>query len=371
VRSPRPSARGVALVGSVLALLAAGCADEHADGAAVNPAAPGEPWPTLAEWGLFADTARQLPSPRVVRYEVISELFSDYAAKHRFIWTPEGTVIGYSDVERWALPVGSIVVKTFSLPLDARDAAAGERLLETRLLVREPDGWVPHVYVYDGDDPDPRKARRRVAGAILPVEWVDAAGVTRTNGYVVPTADECLECHRALRDTEVLGLWTRQLHRDAADEPGVNQVDRLHAVLGFDREPTPSAGRPALPDPFGDGSVSDRARAYLDANCAHCHAPGGDAAQKELFLGWDHTDPATGSPVDWGVCKVPTSAGGGTCGLIYDVVPGDPDRSVLHCRVASDDPTIQMPPLGRRLVHDEGVALLRAWIAGMEPGSCE
>ena len=117
-------------------------------------------------------------------------------------------------------------------------------------------------------------------------------------------------------------------------------------------------------------SVSDRARAYLDANCAHCHAPWGSVADKALYLDWPNTDPDEVNPTSFGVCKLPTSAGGATCERIYDVVPGEPDESVLMCRVESDDPTVVMPPLGRALVHTEGVMLLRAWIEGMTYEDC-
>ena len=71
-----------------------------------------------------------------------------------------------------------------------------------------------------------------------------------------------------------------------------------------------------------------------------------------------------------GVCKPPVAAGGGAGDLQYGIVPGDPDNSILHYRVASTKPDEMMPELGRSLVHEEGVALLREWI-GTLPGSCD
>ena len=59
------------------------------------------------------------------------------------------------------------------------------------------------------------------------------------------------------------------------------------------------------------------------------------------------------------------AAGIGSGGLAFDIVPGQPDKSILVFRIASTHPGIMMPELGKRLVHDEGVALIREWIAAM------
>jgi len=50
-------------------------------------------------------------------------------------------------------------------------------------------------------------------------------------------------------------------------------------------------------------------------------------------------------------------------------VPGDPDASILVYRMETGDPAAAMPELGRALVHEEGVALIREWIAAMR-GEC-
>lgn len=369
----RQLAGGAALALALAATVAGACGDDGGSGAPteVNPAPEGKPWATLAEWGIFADAATQTPNARVVRYDVMSPLFSDYAWKHRFLWVPEGTTVGYTATGPWELPVGAIVVKTFALPVDARDPSKGEQLLETRLLVHESGGWAAHTYVYAAGDPDPAHAKRTVAGAIRAVSWVDEDGATRTNDYTVPNTNECTDCHGTAPNTHLLGVRSRQLNHDAVyDGVSENQIDRVGEVLGFASAPPPAAERPTMPDPFGDAPLVDRARAYLDANCAHCHSAEGAVNQKALFFDWEHSDPASATPLDIGICKVPTSAGGATCERIYDIVPGAPDESILMCRVESDEPKVIMPPLGRRLVHDEGAALLREWIAAMPADDC-
>lgn len=71
-----------------------------------------------------------------------------------------------------------------------------------------------------------------------------------------------------------------------------------------------------------------------------------------------------------GICKRPPAAGGGSCGLTFDVVPGHPELSVLACRVASSDPAVKMPELPQQLVHAEGLDLLRDWISNLPAASC-
>ncbi len=75
-------------------------------------------------------------------------------------------------------------------------------------------------------------------------------------------------------------------------------------------------------------------------------------------------------PMRMGLCKVPVSAGQGSGDLLFDVVQGKPEESILVHRMESTTPKIMMPELGRTIVHKEAVALIRDWIASL-PGSCK
>ena len=112
-------------------------------------------------------------------------------------------------------------------------------------------------------------------------------------------------------------------------------------------------------------ALDQRARAYLDINCGHCHSKTGPADTSGLFLDASVTD-----PIRWGRCKTPVAAGQGTGGNLFSVVPGSPDDSILIYRMVSLDPGAMMPELGRSLVHAEGVALVRDWISTL-PGACD
>ena len=127
-------------------------------------------------------------------------------------------------------------------------------------------------------------------------------------------------------------------------------------------------GAPALarlqPYPKWDdsrtGSLDDRARQYMKVNCGHCHAPQGSASKSGLFL--DGTAKGTAA---LGIGKRPVAAGRASGDLDFIIAPGQPDQSILIKRMESTDPGIAMPELGRSTVHEEGVELLRQWIAAM------
>jgi uncharacterized repeat protein (TIGR03806 family) len=339
----------------------------------------GMPFDTLAEWHLFSDPLHQTPADRVIPYEVISPLFSDYATKFRFLYMPKGVTINYTDTGAWDFPVGTVLVKTFAYRADSRDPSSALRLLETRLLWREPDGWSVHTYVWDDAQ---KTATRNVAGPIIPSDFIDPSGQMVHNDYAVPNTAQCKECHSTGNTPSMsgqangvvtpLGLKTRQLNREH-DYGGTigkaNQIDHF-ASLGFFSAPPPGASaRPSLVDPMGTSDVSTRVRSYWDGNCSHCHSKGGFASSSALLLDFPSTDPASNPPANWGICKMPTSDPF-PCGNVNDVVPGNPDASIMVCRVGTTNAKYKMPLLGGNLVDAQGVELIKAWISSLTPATC-
>jgi hypothetical protein len=67
---------------------------------------------------------------------------------------------------------------------------------------------------------------------------------------------------------------------------------------------------------------------------------------------------------------VPVAAGPGAGGRRYDIVPGKPEESIMTFRIASTDTAIKMPEMPVTLVDLQGVELISAWIAAMEPLDC-
>jgi len=334
---------------------------------------PSETPDLLSAWNLFDDLEKLVPIERVVPYDMRSPLFTDYAAKRRFIYLPKGKTITYTDVGAWQFPVGSILIKHFSYPLDEAKPEAGERSIETRLLIHREEGWDPEVYVWNAEQTD---AKRDVTGEVISVTRKAPDGMATTFDYGVPSRSECRKCHgttpaiEGAQPTRTLGPMTGQLNMDHDYGKGpVNQIDHFAALGFFDRAPPALKDRLSFPLPTDTAvPVSERARAYLQANCAHCHGERGEVFDKQLSFDWVSTAPGA-DPFKWGVCKQPTSAGNAECTSTLDIVPGDPDNSLLVCRMESLGKG-KMAPLGRNLVHKEGVALIREWIAGLTLPSC-
>ncbi len=310
----------------------------------------------LSDYGLFDDIATQTPAEGVIPYDLNTPLFSDYTTKQRFFAVPDGEAMTWADPGAFAVPTGTIVIKTFSYLADRRAPAGDRRLLETRLLVKQESGWTGASYIY-GDATD--DAELAVAGDTLAASWIHDDGAERTNDYVVPNKNQCKNCHADHDDTiDLLGPKARHINRDG-------QLEDLVARGVLAGAPDPAMW-PRAPDAFDAqaGTLDERARAWLDINCAHCHNPRGAARTSGLYLDLAQTD-----PVDFGVCKPPVAAGRGSGGRLFGIVPGKPDESILMFRLESTEADVKMPELGRNLVDAEGVALMREWIAAM-PGAC-
>ena len=189
----------------------------------------------------------------------------------------------------------------------------------------------------------------------------DASGQQRTQTWYYPSRKDCLVCHNS--DTPgVLGPKTRQMNRDLRFPDGMteNQLrrwNRLELLSPAPREPD-IAAFPTLARPDdASRSIEDRARSYLDANCAQCHRPGGTVANFDARYDTPRSEQRLiDGPVliDEGVDRARV------------ISPHDPWRSILLLRVDTND-DFRMPPLARETIDTQGVALLRAWIESL-PG---
>lgn len=94
---------------------------------------------TLSQTGAFSDVKTLSPAAGLTPYDVNSPLWSDRAAKSRWIALPANSAIGFKPTGSWEFPDGTVFVKHFELPLDERDPKKVRRL-ETRLLVRDDKG---------------------------------------------------------------------------------------------------------------------------------------------------------------------------------------------------------------------------------------
>jgi uncharacterized repeat protein (TIGR03806 family) len=339
-----------------------GAVDFPAPASTASPASDDdwEPPEKLSAYRLFRDAARQEPARGVLPYDVNTPLFSDYTLKYRFVTLRGGAPARYHPSGVFEFPVGTILVKTFAMPNDIRDPAKGRRLIETRLLVRRPGGWIGLPYVWNDDATE---ATLEGIGGTRDLRWVHKDGRERRLRYIIPSKNQCMSCHENQRVMLPIGTKARHLNREYSYSDGrENQLVRWRKAGLLQGGPPPRKA-PRLPvwDDPKTGPLDRRARAYLEVNCAHCHNPDGPARNAGLDLRFSQADPAK-----WGVGKPPVAAGRGTGGRAADIVAGKPDDSILLYRMQSTDPGVMMPELPRRLVDDEGVALIRQWIAKMK-----
>mgnify|MGYP000359392725 CR=1 FL=1 len=324
------------------------------------------PFETLSDYNFFRGPLRdQVPNEGVIGFTVASPLWADAAQKGRFFVIPEGTAIGFTEQGAWEFPEGTVFIKSFFFDQD-RGVAGDLRIVETRLLVLQPDGeWQGYVYLWNEAQTEAERSR---AGGDIELDYLDAQGRPQSQLYLVPDQNLCETCHRHDDRTVILGPTTRQMNTrwsmDGTDE--VNQIDWLAANGFFEGEVPPSGQLPALVDPASDAPLDARARSYLHGNCAHCHRPSGLADGTGLRLSvW------VDNPVEYGVCKLPGALAPAAGGVRYDIWPGDPERSFLPYRMASEDPSVKMPEVPTLLSDAFGVALIEAWIAELPGEPCE
>lgn len=334
-------------------------------GTGVNVDVSIEPCAKLSSYRIFkGPLLAHEPNDGVVAYDLNTPLFSDYAEKRRFIYVPAGKSAKYDDEKAFDFPVGTVITKTFAFPKDLRAPGKDLNVVETRLLMRRADGWVGLPYIWNAEQTEAELVK---PGKDVAMSLTATDGTQQSFTYHVPNSNECKKCHQDLDGMAPIGPKARSMNRDHAyGGKTVNQLDHL-AALGMLSGAPASADAPKLAvwnDP-DTGTLEQRARAYLDVNCSHCHSPRGPARTSGLFLSSLVTNPS-----EYGVCKPPVAAAQGTGGFQYSIVPGNPDTSIMVFRLSSTEAGKMMPELGRALVHNEGVNLVREWIASMPATDC-
>jgi len=313
--------------------------------APVTPPPSNDPPALLSQTGLFASTATLTPSSAMTPYEVNAPFWSDNAIKSRWIALPVGTTMGFDAESAWTFPVGMRLVKHFEM-----DLADGSRTrLETRVIERTADGWRGYTYRWRSDQLD---ADLLTEGATTQLQVIDDGQVV-SQTYEFPSSTECLSCHTSAAGY-ALGVTTDQLNGRATQGAAV----ALNQLRYFDAQGYFSSGVAApyhydkLPDPYEDrASIEDRARAYLNTNCAQCHRPGGPTPvnmdlRYDTALEQTQTVGVEGTDSDLAP---------------YRIAPGSKEDSLIwqRMRVLDDQ---RMPPLGSHVVDDQGVDVIGRWI---------
>jgi glucose/arabinose dehydrogenase len=358
----------------------------------------------LSESGLFKSVKGHVMQDGMIPYSVNAVLWSDGAAKQRWLHLPPGGKIEFTTWRGWNFPDLTTIVKSFYIEPEEGNPAS-RRWIETRFLTKQDGEWFGYSYAWNEEQTE---------AALVDAKGMDrefrmaAAGAKRTLNWHYPSRTECMVCHsraanyvlgltelqfnkehdyggvrdQQLRVLEHLGVvqvnyWedVRNRLRDDAkarglsDEEANRHVDKLTATR--DQRPPVTATSMLsfapehyrkLVDPYdAKQDLTLRARSYLHSNCSQCHVEaGGGNAQMEL----EFTTPLDKTRLI-NVKPVHDSFGLKNSAL---VVPGHPERSVLLQRINHRDRG-QMPPLATRVVDQQSVRMLEEWIRRMEPAA--
>lgn len=305
---------------------------------------------TLSQSGLFVDLRDLRPVAGMVPYDLNVAFWSDGAQKRRWMLLPPGGKVHFSKESEWTFPLGTVFVKHFEMP---GDSCHLPRRLETRVLVYLGKAQVVggcYRWRTDGSDADLVNEPRQD-------QVIFASAPQKKQTWYFPGRADCIVCHTPASGG-VLGVNTRQLNRALGS--GANQLVEWQRAGFFEKDTSPIDPKrvPGLARADNESrSIEDRARSYLDANCAQCHRPGGVAGNFDARY---RTPLARQNLID-GPVLIDLGIDGARL-----IAPNDPWRSIILNRVETLEQT-RMPPLAHETLDRNGAKVLRKWISSM-PG---
>jgi len=330
--------------------------------------------PALSGTGAFSDTTNRTSAAGVIPYAPNSPQRKDNASSSWLMAIPNSggprtpaEQIQFQPTNYWTFPAGSVFVKNFDLVVNETNATIPPRRLETELLVRDNNGSVYGVtYKWRPDNSDADLLTASLSEDVL---ITNATGV-RTQSWYYASPSDCQECHNtavasSVSGVNVLGVNPRQLNGNLTyPATGVtdNQLRTLNRLGLFSPAPNEaSIGGFARLSAMTNTSapLQERARSYLDANCAECHQPGGQG------ITWDARYDTPLAQQD--ITNFPAAFSLGISDHACVVKARDVWRSVLVSRINTLNQDIQMPDF-RNLNDTNAVQVLTDWINSL-PGT--
>ena len=321
----------------------------------------------LSQTGAFQNLDDLTPNPGIIPYGVNIPFWSDGALKRRWVALPNdgshnaaNEKINFSEDGTWEFPNGSVFIKHMDLRIDDTDPSRVKKI-ETRFMVRGNDGsYYSLTYRWRENESDADLVESST-GADRVIN-INTANGSRQYVWRYPSSTECRTCHNS-GAKQILGLNSRQLNHDifypSSGRTG-NQLTTMNHLNWFNTNLTEEEilNFTTLPN-LDDNTVSaeDKARAYLDVNCAYCHRPNGIKANFDARF----TTPLANQNL---ILAEPDDNLGISGARI--IAPGDIGRSVIFHRVNSLEEGVMMPPLTKKVVDNQGITLLRNWINSME-----
>jgi hypothetical protein len=313
------------------------------------------PPPLLRDTGLYTDFSQHVVDPRHLAFSPQYPLWSDGAAKRRWMSLPPGTAIDGSNPDVWIFPVGTRFWKEFSF---------GGRRIETRYLERRADGsWLYAAYAWNEDESEAHLVSEKGKPGAC-----DLGGGRK---HFIPGVNDCKACHQG-HPSEVLGFGALQLspdrdpnavHAEPVPAPGVDLTYLVQHKL-LKRFPRALLEKP--PRISASTPIERTALGYLHGNCGHCHNDVGSLKNLEFALRHVMSDPPSAPErviaTAWGQ-KLRKENLAQTPDTRLRIEPQHPERSLLMQRMGSRYALLQMPPLATVILDDEAVTLVSRWIA--------
>ena len=313
------------------------------------------PYPKLSDYHFFEGEMKEMsPSLDVEPYLPVSELFTDYALKKRFLWMPKNTTATYNSGQKiLEFPVGTVLIKSFYY--NNLQPNNDTKIMETRLMIRKQSGWIFAEYVWNEAQDE---ATLKMDGDFKPIEWQKPSGEIIPINYRIPSETECLICHKSNDAPVPIGLKPQNLNFNYNYTSGAqNQLEYFKQKGYLDPStPTPSISASAVNYKDATQPIDLRLRSYLDINCAHCHQTDSHCDYRPIRLAFSET----GANDNLGICVPPDQFINSN--LTNIITPRNRQRSMMYFRINSTDESNRMPLLGRSIIHQEGVQLLEDYI---------
>ena len=285
----------------------------------------------LSELNLYLGNLNELNiSTRAFEYNLSTPLFTDYSHKQRLIALPENTALQYNGDGLPIFPDNTVIAKTFYYNVNERELALGRQIIETRILIKINGNWETGNYKWNDSQTE---AVLDLVGSSIPVTWIDANGNTNSIAYKIPSNTDCFTCHKTYDDMTPIGPKLRTLNFNSNGGNQLQQLINDNQLIGL----TNVSSVNSLPN-WEDTSLSieERARAYMDINCAHCHIPGGQCEDQS------------------------------TLDFAYETLLENSDivarKQSIQFRISEFNEGISMPFIGTTILHSDGVDLINTYL---------
>ena len=282
---------------------------------------------SLSAYDFFQGDMKDLiPNKGIITYELKSPLFTDYAQKQRLIKLPKNGKILVRETGSIEFPNETVIAKTFYYNLNKE-----KKVIETRVLIMQDSIWNFSVYQWNSSMSN---AYLIEEGATVNLQLVLDEKLQKLN-YKIPSRIDCVTCHKQGNEIEPLG-------------PKIDNINNQFWVTNFpnitaplkekDKLANKSKGLTGMVDYRKEGDLEQRARSYLNINCAHCHNPEGMANLYGLDLEFS-------TPInETGILK---------------------KGKEMVFRMKTDGP-MHMPKIGVTLTHEEGMVLIERYILSLK-----